>query len=485
MGCAKEEKAKREFTDSELYEAYCGGCHISPDIRSLPKAIWREGVLPEMAMRMGVSSENPYKNLSMEEANAVAQTGVYPEKPTIPKEYWQRLHDYILATAPDTQARIVPKTALPLSQFKPKPINIDNRSGSHIISLRFSEKENLIRAFTLQNRLFEYDYKTDQKLVRGIAQPVVSYSQIEDTEFFTEIGILNPSELAKGKLQSLKAKKLTLIQNQLHRPVHTLAQDINGDGTIEFVICEFGHLTGQVLLLKQKEDGTFDRDILLKVPGAIRTIAEDFNRDSKLDLAILVSQGDEGVYIFYQKEDLQFERKRVLRFSPIYGTSWFDLVDYDNDGDQDIITVNGDNADYSIIEKPFHGIRLFIFEQKYFYPINGATRFIAEDFDQDQDIDLAVVAAFPDYAHYPERAFIYLENQNSNSYAFHTFTLKEEATWGRWLLIEGGDVDSDGDIDLILSSFTYVFNPQPPQHITQKWKSHNLDLLVLENKLRD
>ena len=71
----------------------------------------------------------------------------------------------------------------------------------------------------------------------------------------------------------------------------------------------------------------------------------------------------------------------MLRFSPVYGTSWFEMIDYDGDGDDDIVTVNGDNADESYVLKPYHGLRIYLndgnnhFEEKYFYPFYGATRF--------------------------------------------------------------------------------------------------------------
>jgi hypothetical protein len=199
----------------------------------------------------------------------------------------------------------------------------------------------------------------------------------------------------------------------------------------------------------------------------------------------LSSQGDEGVTIFYQKEKLKFDAKKVIRFSPIYGSSWFELIDYDGDGDQDIITVNGDNADETYIQKPYHGMRIHIndgnnvYEEKYFYSMNGATRVIAKDFDDDGDFDMALLSTFPDYENSPEYVFVYLENKSPMNFEFQAFTLND-INIGKWFLMDSGDVDKDGDEDIILSSFTYGFS-SAPEELTKKWNESTVDLLVLKN----
>ena len=211
--------------------------------------------------------------------------------------------------------------------------------------------------------------------------------------------------------------------------------------------------------------------------------------DGKLDIVTITSQGDESITILYQKDNLTFRSDKVIRFSPIYGSSWFELLDYDGDGDDDIITVNGDNADKTYVHKPYHGLRIHLndgnnqFTESYFYPLYGATRFVSNDFDQDGDIDFAIISTFPDYENNPDYSMVYLENLNAASYEFQTHTF-DEANLSRWFLLDIGDVDLDGDTDIILSAFTYVFTPVPPA-ITANWKKNNADIMVLENTLFD
>jgi len=77
---------------------------------------------------------------------------------------------------------------------------------------------------------------------------------------------------------------------------------------------------------------------------------------------------------------------------------------------------------------------------------------------------------------------VYLENQNTATYNFKPYTFKEANT-GRWFLMDAGDIDNDGDEDIILSSFTYVFSPVP-KHLSKLWDEKNVDIMVLENTLK-
>lgn len=147
---------------------------------------------------------------------------------------------------------------------------------------------------------------------------------------------------------------------------------------------------------------------------------------------------------------------------------------------------NGDNADYSIFLKPYHGIRLFLndgtnaFDQKWFYPIYGATRVLAEDYDLDGDIDFAVTALFNDTKNSPEEGFVYLENLTPNQFEFQPYTFEGNFTDG-WLTMAKGDYDNDGDIDIMLGSFKVKGLRKTNSLFKSKEKS-SIKLLLLENE---
>lgn len=475
-----------------LYETNCASCHILPEINSLPKDIWSEKILPEMGARLGIrdSGYNPYKGLSFVEMDAVIKTGIFPGQPMMDIRDWELLKEYIVTNAPDS-LQVIGDSVTPeeLSQFTPTRISLDSTKGAFFTYMEFKKEKKGLMLGDLYGNLSEYSFAAKQNNRIGrFGSPVVSIEEDGDNMIVAAIGSIRPSELFSGRLFEVSPDTIKIIPEALHRPVHVLAHDFDKDGIKELVVSEFGDIKGQLSLFrKSTEEEVYTKHILLNQPGTIKAEISDMNNDGKDDLVVLTAQGDEGITILYQENDLKFRPEKVIRFSPVYGSSAFQMIDYDHDGDDDIITVHGDNADKSFVPKPYHGMRIHInngknsFTEAYFYPLNGATALEALDFDQDGDIDIALVASFPDYQNKPDFSFVYLENKNELNFNFSENTFKDSNS-GRWFLIDTGDVDNDGDEDIILSSFTYAFTPVP-KSFSDRWNEENVDIMVLENNL--
>lgn len=488
QSCNKNEESRNEI----LFEQHCARCHVGPDIQHLPKHIWKENILPEMGARMGIVTPgyDPYAGYSFNEKEAVMATNTYPLRPLISNEDWTSLKNYIISLAPEQlpENKNLPPLNIHFSQFIPYPVKLDNNPGSYITYLEYLNSSNEAAIGDMQGTLRMYDFgqKNITRTV-SVSSPVIDYNRSGSNEHITQIGRLDPSEIPSGSFSKLKNDSLFIVEDKIHRPVHTLAEDLDNDGNPEFIISEFGNLTGKLSLISQSNNGTFESRTLLNQPGVIRTVARDMNNDSKKDLILLTSQGEESIMIFYQEGPLEFRRETPIRFSPVYGSSWFEVIDYDNDGDLDIATVHGDNADKSYVHKPYHGLRIHLndgnnnFEEAYFYPLNGATRLLARDFDQDDDMDFAIIASFPDYEAEHIRSFIYLENTAKGDFNFDSSTFQSVEN-ARWFLMDAGDIDKDGDLDIILTSFSYSFIPVPKE-VEQVWKENDIDMIILENNL--
>ncbi|WP_424270365.1 FG-GAP repeat domain-containing protein [Eudoraea sp.] len=488
FSCSPPEK-KDELT---LYKTYCASCHLPPDINSLPKTIWEENILPEMGARLGIrdSVYSPYKGLSFQEMEAVIKTGIYSPEPIIDPKDWIRLKNYIIRMAPESLP-IVPELSVlkDLSLFTVKDLTFKDDKGSFITHLDLQETESQILIGDLYGNLQSYNFKNKEVQNKGkYGSPVVGVTYLGQQTVVTAIGNIRPTEISTGLLFQVDAEGGQVLPLNFHRPAFTQAFDLNKNGIEELLVSEFGDINGQLTLLyKDSKKEAFKKKTLLNSPGAIKTVIADMNNDGFEDIVVLNAQGDEGISILYNKNNLDFELEKVLRFSPVFGSSWFELIDYNEDGYLDIVTVNGDNADKSYVMKPYHGMRIHLndgnnsFEEAFFYPMNGATRFKASDFDQDGDTDFALISTFPDYSQNTVLSFIYLENTNSEIFDFEAKTF-ETSNSARWFLMDTGDIDMDGDEDIILSSFSYGFTPVP-ESFKEVWEENNIDLLLLENNL--
>jgi len=119
------------------------------------------------------------------------------------------------------------------------------------------------------------------------------------------------------------------------------------------------------------------------------------------------------------------------------------------------------------------------FKEAFFYPMYGAYKAVARDFDGDGDLDIAAIAFFPDFEQAAPENFVYLENRGAMKFKpFHC----PESQAGRWIVMDVGDWDGDGDDDLALGSFVRGPTTIPvPLATRERWRSDGCALLLLEN----
>jgi len=464
-----------------LATTYCGACHITPDPSLLDSRSWEKGVLPEMGPRLGIFAYGfqLYPN-SRRDTNI--SKGFYPSQPLLSLDDWQHIIDYYTALSPDTlpaQRRPEPIAMTGLSLFDvrapamryPMPattyLGFDTSAGERGISVYDYNYRKLYR-FSPDLRLI--DSTADQGGIVGMER--------QGREWVScDIGELNPNNGKSGTLKRIESDgkghwriDSPAFYSPLARPVQAVAADINGDGRMDWVVCEFGNLVGALSWLENKGDSGFERHIIRASPGAIHVIVNDYNHDGLPDLWVLFAQGDEGIFLFTNLGNGRFRQQTLLRFPPSFGSSSFDLADFNGDGYADILYTCGDNADFSRVLKPYHGVYIFLndghnhFSQRYFFPIDGCYKAVARDFDGDGDLDIATIAFFPDLAHQPQEGFVYLENLGD--FRFRPYSLPQ-AQQGKWLTMDVGDVDGDGKPDIVLGNFSY-FAPVTPAGVDFK-----------------
>ncbi|MFC5411698.1 FG-GAP repeat domain-containing protein [Larkinella bovis] len=473
----------------QLAQQYCGNCHLFPEPHLLDKKTWLTGVLPNMALRLGLKlpGQDTLKPLSPEEEQAIAELTIYPETAQISVDEWEKIVSYYEISAPAEPLPQKPSAPITphLPLFKAKELTVGDKQVPQTTLLKYDPNTAQLYVGDAQNALYVLDRQLQPQATWWIDTPPtdLDFPKNAAPRLLT-IGIFSPSDQRLGRLMTLEkaTKPGSSVVNirGLPRPVQFASGDLNGDGKEDVVICGFGNNAGKLFWY----DG-FDptkEHILKAFPGARKVEIADLNRDKKPDIMVLMAQAREEVVIFYNQGNGTFKEKTVLQFSPLFGASYFELVDFNKDGFQDILLTNGDNWDYSATQKNYHGVRIFLndrknnFKEAWFYPLYGASKAVARDFDQDGDLDIAATSFYANLAQ-PEQSFIYLSNEGRLN--FKPFSTPE-AAFGKWLTMEAADVDQDGDLDIVLGSYFHTVGEMT--QLLFRGITSFPQLLVLENQ---
>lgn len=469
-----------------LARAACSSCHLFPDPRLLDKSIWPEHIFPRMRLYMGLDKVDTNKS---KDAESLQKAGFFPAAPMIPESSWERITNWFIAKAPpptNTPSRndLIP---IGLKQFKVMAPKF-RRDPPLTTLVRIDPRDRVLLMADANEQSLDI-LGPDGQLIASpkVGNIVTSIQHTAEGFFLGCIGHFFPTEERRGQVIFLRETPMGLerkvLLSELPRIAHLEMGDFNQDGRIDFALCMFGFLTGRFSWFENLGGDQFKEHELFKKPGAVRSVAHDFNKDGHLDLAVLVGQETDGMLMFLNDGKGNFTQKEIFRRAPVFGHSYFELADFNGDGEMDFLVANGDNGDYESPPKPYHGIRIYLkkgdaYQESFFYPMHGAYKAVARDFDGDGDLDIAAVSFFPDYESSPRESFVYLENKGKLKFEASTF---RECIAGRWLTMDAGDIDGDGDIDIVLGSLIKMPNVIPP-FLKKIWAEKSPSVLFLLNQ---
>ena len=487
-----EQKAQlAELSGKELATAVCGSCHLFPEPQLLAKDVWQKGVLPRMGLYLGIRppGKDPYRELRPDEITTVINAGTFPEQPLIDSVSWAKIDAYYRQEAPEVASPQAPKAALvpDLPLFEPVSLRFDKRYPPLTTLIRYDTRTGYLWVGDGQGIVRRLDHRLRVKdSIRLESPPADLIAGPGDEALLVLMGVMVPNDVAAGKLVRLHTAGTLSVANtvleNLVRPVQATVGDFDADGASEYIVCNYGNNTGSLSWHPAAATPQADTVKVLKAAAGFRkVVVRDLNRDEKPDLVAMTAQGNEGIWAFESQGGGRFAEKPLLRFPPVYGSSYFQLIDFNGDGFEDILYTNGDNADYSVSLKKYHGVRLFLndgknaFREAWFYPLHGAMQ------AADGDLDIAAIAFFPDYEKAPEEGFVYLENKGNLEFTPRTF---KNAGKGKWLVMETGDFDGDNDTDIALGSFTYGAAGAALSY-NESWQREGASVLVLHNTLKN
>lgn len=491
-----------------LARTYCATCHAFPEPELLPRNSWNF-LLTYMGMRLGVTDLSQFEEASAEERSMINArklllelSQAIPPQPLVEEAEWHSIRDYYLERAPEWSIPQGLKSQIENANelFSVKPhryripsavtsmVHIDSNNRQLLIGDSRAAKVTALDSEL--NWVIDYPAKNSMWLralpiENGIY--LLSIGDISGDLVGTRAGNIFYGE----RLGDMYLTKGVALDN-LYRPTDMGFADFDGNGQIEVVVTNFGIEKGSVSIYESISDGVvFDSNpvaTLYEGSGAVKCDTFDFDSDGRMDIAVLVSDADEHFSIYMNQGDFAFDEKRIIESHSAFGYTTFQLVDFDLDGDMDLITVNGDSVDadpYNTL-KAYHGIRVYInegdleFSERYFYPMYGAYGVEAHDFDLDGDIDIAAYAFNPDFNLEKPENFIFLEQIE-----LFVFTPRMHSSTrdGRWLTMDAGDLDGDGDVDIALGA-GYVPAGLSVNHIDllKELMEEGPSLLFLENR---
>ena len=259
------------------------------------------------------------------------------------------------------------------------------------------------------------------------------------------------TQLSPGKF------KRSVLLNNVGRITDVSAVDLDGDKDLDIAVSIFGGgFVGEIAWLENTGNGLHKRHTILKGSGALNVIPADINNDGKIDLVSLIAQEHEVIIAMINKGNGKFQQVRLGQAPhPMFGSTSMKLVDMDNDDDLDLLFTNGDANDLQMDPKPYHGVQwsenkgnlTFIYHDiGRFY---GASNAVAGDLDNDGDIDV-VASSWHNYWEDPQRqSLIWFENNGKQEFIRHNITNSPRSI----VSLELKDITGNNHLDIIAGVF--------------------------------
>ena len=325
---------------------------------------------------------------------------------------------------------------------------------------------------------------TEQVLASGLIAPAhvqaIDFEGDGDLDLMVAVlGMLFPNNDRIGSVVILENTggmqfRKHVVAERIARVSDVRAGDLDGDGDKDLAVAQFGYDDGETRWIENLGDWKFQSHTLQTVSGPIHGEIADLDRDGDLDIAVLVSQEWEEIYVFENDGTRHFTPRRIFGSdNPDFGSSGMWLFDLDQDGDLDMLYTNGDAFDYLPPHPwPWHGVQWLEnqgnLQFKYHRIANfgGATGAHPADIDHDGDLDLFAISCFNNWEDPRAQSMIWLENDGHMRFRPHDISNSPTHLQA----LDVGDFDGDGELDLVTGGM-HVYAPYDRVERVVLWRN--------------
>jgi FG-GAP-like repeat len=458
--------------------ASCTGCHAFPQPDILPKSAWRAEVVKMLFIRE--------KRLP-----PLGSFAAVAKRTTLPPDL-ERALEFYAANAPE---RLPAPDAWPAPGespviFQRRALSMQDMPGPPAVShVALVDMDGDGRLETLGSDMRHGVIFSDRGAQEGKLSAIATIQHpsnvlLTDLDgdkqqdlLVGDLGEFFPADHERGAVILLRGlgngKFGSFWLDGWPRVASVRAADFNGDGRNDLAVAAFGwQKVGRVAILENQTEQparpVFKPHTIDPRTGSIDVIPVDLNRDGKMDFVTLLAQEHESVVAYLNKgSGFEFEQKLIYAAPhPNWGSSGLELVDLDKDGDVDVLLAHGDTFDDGIV-KPYHGIQwlentgAYPFAERTIARMPGVHSAKAADLDGDGDLDIAAAALLAGGADVDEKtlpALAWLEQTAKGVFVRHTIELGTP----RYSTLDVGDLDADGDIDIVTGTLV-------PDELNRPW----------------
>lgn len=445
----------------ELARTLCASCHLEPAPDVATRDRWAFEILPAKADLLGQGSSNNETMISATD--------------------WRAVCNHYLALAPDKLPE-APKLDLPESEMF-KAVSFNHPTATRMTMGRIDPTAGVIYVGNADDQTIDVIAPAGRLLAaRPMEQTPLAAVPTADG-VFVALGEATPVSdeptgkvIFLGKPGSANVGVQALAEN-LNRPV-----DLAVDRQRNIVVAEAGQTKGRLLLLRLI-GGRYQPLELASGVACRATAFADLNTDQRPDV-LAVHSGRQTVTAYLNEGDGRFNPTNYARRNPAWHYSDIQVVPQRSGASPLIITANGHDQRFRrqpLPRIPFHGVRILDPANgnvSFFHPLQNARRLVARDFDGDEDIDIVAIGYSGNHRDADQHGAVFLEQQADGTFAPHRLPHSADAFWSD---VDAGDVDRDGDPDIVITAY-HPGERNAPEARLKQWEQSPTTCLLLLNQ---